>query len=103
MTLGFAVPMRSHKRHRFILFTMSHSLPDFKTFKQLAAMPPASGPVACRPCNTSKATMVTLIPMYRRLMSDSQTPVLAYRRLVGPDDRMAPSFLLESVIGGDRV
>ena len=36
-------------------------------------------------------------------MSDQITPVLAYRRLVKPDDRMAPSFLFESVMGGDRV
>ena len=44
----------------------------------------------------------TLIPMYRRLMSDALSPVLAYRRLVASDDRMAPSFLLESVVGGDK-
>ena len=36
-------------------------------------------------------------------MSDQITPVLAYRRLVQPDQRMAPSFLLESVVGGKRV
>ena len=30
-------------------------------------------------------------------MSDRLTPVLAYRALVRPDDRTAPSFLLESV------
>lgn len=45
----------------------------------------------------------SLIPMVRLLMGDSLTPVLAYRRLVQPDPRMAPSFLLESVVGGDRV
>ncbi len=44
-----------------------------------------------------------IIPMYRRLMGDQLTPVIVYRRLVRPDDRMAPSFLLESVEGGDRV
>ena len=33
----------------------------------------------------------------RRIPSDQLTPVLAYRRLVAPDDRLAPSFLLESV------
>ena len=44
-----------------------------------------------------------LVPMYRRVASDQLTPVLAYRRLVRPDSRMSPSFLLESVIGGDRV
>ena len=46
---------------------------------------------------------VTLIPVVRRLLSDSLTPVLAYRRLVRPDDRMASSYLFESVIDGDRV
>lgn len=44
-----------------------------------------------------------LIPVYRQLISDQLTPVLAYRRLVQPDDRLAPSFLFESVIGGDRI
>lgn len=43
-----------------------------------------------------------LIPVYRRLMSDQLTPVLAYRRLVADDDRFAPSFLLESVVGGEH-
>jgi len=43
-----------------------------------------------------------LVPMYRRLMADQLTPVLAYRRLVRPDDRFAPSFLLESVVGGEH-
>ncbi|RMH11723.1 MAG: anthranilate synthase component I [Gammaproteobacteria bacterium] len=44
-----------------------------------------------------------LLPIFRRLFSDALTPVLAYRRLVRPDDRMAPSFLLESVVGGERI
>ncbi|MEM9418172.1 MAG: anthranilate synthase component I [Planctomycetota bacterium] len=44
-----------------------------------------------------------IIPVFRRLLNDSLTPVLAYRRLVRPDDRMAPSYLFESVVGGDRV
>ncbi len=38
-----------------------------------------------------------LVALVRRLMSDQLTPVLAYRRLVSPDERTAPSFLLESV------
>ncbi len=45
----------------------------------------------------------TLIPVFRRLLNDSLTPVLAYRRLVRPDARLAPSYLFESVVGGDRV
>lgn len=44
-----------------------------------------------------------LIPVFRRLLNDSLTPVLAYRRLVRPDARLSPSFLFESVIDGDRV
>jgi len=42
----------------------------------------------------------TLIPVAARIFSDHLTPVLAYRRFVAPDDRNAPSFLLESVEGG---
>jgi anthranilate synthase component 1 len=38
-----------------------------------------------------------LIALVQRVMSDQLTPVLAYRRLVAPDERTAPSFLLESV------
>ena len=64
---------------------MAQDLPDLDAFRRLAA----GG--------------ATLIPMGRRLMSDQLTPVLAYRRLVRPDDRMAPSFLLESVVGGERI
>jgi anthranilate synthase component 1 len=65
---------------------MTDVLPDFESFQRLAAG--HSG---------------NFVPLYRRLMSDQLTPVLAYRRLVRPDDRMAPSFLLESVIGGDHI
>ncbi|KAG5537052.1 hypothetical protein RHGRI_024486 [Rhododendron griersonianum] len=38
-----------------------------------------------------------LIPLYRRILSDHLTPVLAYRFLVKEDERDAPSFLFESV------
>ena len=62
--------------------------PDRETFQRLAAPVGETSP---------------LVPMYRCLFSDALTPVLAYRRLVRPDERMAPSFLLESVVGGDRV
>ena len=41
------------------------------------------------------------VPVVVRLFADQLTPVLAYRRLVAPDERTAPSFLLESVEGGD--
>ena len=46
------------------------------------------------------ATLV--VPLAVRLLGDQLTPVLAYRRLVAPDERTAPSFLLESVEGGER-
>ncbi len=44
-----------------------------------------------------------LIPVAVSLMDDLLTPVLAYRRLVAPDERTAPSFLFESVEGGERL
>jgi anthranilate synthase component 1 len=65
---------------------MAHDHPDFASFKKIA--------------DTRQGN---LIPIFRQLFGDQLTPVLAYRRLVRPDDRMAPSFLLESVVGGDRV
>lgn len=43
------------------------------------------------------------VPLALRVLSDQLTPVLAYRRLVAPDAREAPSFLFESVEGGERV
>lgn len=42
------------------------------------------------------------VPIGVRLLGDQLTPVVAYRRLVAPDERNAPSFLLESVEGGER-
>lgn len=59
--------------------------PDFQTFSKLAAEPGI------------------IVPLFRRLLSDEVTPVLAYRRLVRPDPRPAPSFLFESVVGGDQI
>lgn len=43
------------------------------------------------------------IPVSVRVLADQLTPVLAYRRLVSGDERTAPSFLLESVEGGEHV
>ena len=43
-----------------------------------------------------------LVPLHVKSYADHLTPVLAYRRLVKEDDREAPSFLLESVQGGDQ-
>jgi anthranilate synthase component 1 len=45
---------------------------------------------------------VLAIPLSIRLLADQLTPVLGYRRLVADDERTAPSFLLESVEGGER-
>ncbi len=45
---------------------------------------------------------VVVIPIGIRVLADQLTPVLAYRRLVAPDARTAPSFLLESIEGGQR-
>jgi anthranilate synthase component 1 len=42
------------------------------------------------------------VPLAISLLDDQLTPVLAYRRLVAPDKRTAPSFLFESVEGGER-
>ncbi len=43
------------------------------------------------------------VQVARRIFADQLTPVLAYRRLVAPDDRTAPSFLFESVEQGGGV
>ncbi|RMH11739.1 MAG: anthranilate synthase component I [Planctomycetota bacterium] len=53
--------------------------------------------------DTGERTHILVVPVGVRLLSDQLTPVLAYRRLVCPDERTAPSFLLESVEGGERV
>ncbi|MHC4984112.1 MAG: anthranilate synthase component I, partial [Planctomycetota bacterium] len=45
------------------------------------------------------------IPVYRQLLADALTPVMAYERLATPPG-FAPashSFLLESVVGGERI
>lgn len=48
------------------------------------------------------ASEVIVVPVGVRVLADVVTPILAYRRLVAPDERTAPSFLLESVEGGER-
>jgi len=59
---------------------------------------------SCRPAGKglSAAHRYVAIPLCISLFDDQLTPVLAYRRLVAPDDREAPSFLFESVEGGER-
>lgn len=49
---------------------------------------------------TPEATLA--VPVVAQTLADQLTPVLAYRRLVASDPRTAPSFLLESVEGGER-
>ncbi len=58
---------------------MSHT-PDFATVNQLA-------------------TNVRMVPVYRQILSDTLTPVSAYRKL-GEDEH---AFLFESVVGGERI
>ena len=59
---------------------MTAHFPDFASFEQLAQG-------------------MNLVPVYRRLVSDTLTPVSAYCRLEdGPN-----SFLFESVVGGERI
>ena len=55
-------------------------LPDFQQFQRLAAE-------------------ANLVPVYRKLLSDSLTPVSAFTKI----DRGACSCLFESVVGGERV
>ncbi len=59
---------------------MSRYHPSFEDFSRLV------GSASC-------------IPVYRQLTGDGLTPVSAFRRI----ERTAPSFLFESVIGGEKV
>src|SRR5205085_11915749 len=76
---------------------MPHYLPDLATFTRLVESLGEPG----RSAEGSRGSRV--VPMFRRLVSDQITPVIAYRRIVRPDDRMAPSFLFESVVGAERI
>ena len=73
---------------------MSKPLPIFPTVSEFAVL--VSIARAQHPAS------VLAIPIVTRLLSDQLTPVLAYRRLVAADEREAPSFLFESVEGGER-
>lgn len=44
-----------------------------------------------------------LIPVYREILADRLTPVSAFEKLTGSDDKSARAFLLESVEGGERI
>jgi anthranilate synthase component 1 len=61
--------------------------PSFEDFQSLASIPFESG-------------KGWAIPVYRTLLADHLTPVTAYERLSA---RSQHSFLLESVVGGDRI
>jgi len=65
---------------------MKHYSPDFEEFRNLAEKG-----------NT--------IPVCRQLLADALTPVMAYQRLSRPAGfaRASHSFLLESVVGGERI
>ncbi|HEX2239740.1 MAG TPA: anthranilate synthase component I [Actinomycetota bacterium] len=60
---------------------MSEYRPDRRTFEELASRYP-------------------VVPVWRTVVADTQTPVSAYLRLAGPNQ--ANAFLLESVEGGER-
>ncbi|MCA9293505.1 MAG: anthranilate synthase component I [Phycisphaerales bacterium] len=64
------------------------------TFEQFEAL--------ARRAQGGKDVHALAVPLGVRLLGDQLTPVVAYRRLVAPDERTAPSFLLESVEGGER-
>jgi anthranilate synthase component I len=46
-----------------------------------------------------RADQAPCVPVYRQLTGDGLTPVSAFRRI----ERTPPSFLFESVIGGEKV
>ncbi len=56
----------------------------------------------CKAAFETKGSTQLVVPVSIRVLADQLTPVLAYRRLVSSDQRTAPSFLLESVEGGDQ-
>src|SRR5437762_10570116 len=45
------------------------------------------------------AAQGNLIPVTRKLLADSETPLSAYRKIRGPDE----AFLFESVEGGEHI
>ncbi len=48
---------------------------------------------------TQLSAQAVCLPVYRQLTSDGLTPVSAFRKI----ERSAPSFLFESVVGGEKV
>lgn len=75
--------------------------PHYESFTQIVA---EARQVQSNQAQSDAADQPTLlIPVVRSLFADTLTPVTAYRRLVHGDSRLDPSFLFESVVGGDRV
>ncbi|MEM8946464.1 MAG: anthranilate synthase component I [Planctomycetota bacterium] len=65
------------------------AVPEFRRFAELA---------------NSREPAVDYVPVYRRLVSDSLTPVSAFHRLANSDDSpSSAACLFESVIGGEKV
>eukprot|EP00898_Chlorokybus_atmophyticus_P001811 jgi/Chlat1/2630/Chrsp178S02470 len=98
--------------HGDALFSSSDPL---ATASSLAGGRPQVSPQPCGrrgPCSCSasagfeafqrRAGEGNVVPLVRRIFSDQLTPVMAYRCLVQEQDREAPSFLLESVVDGDK-
>jgi anthranilate synthase component 1 len=69
-----------------------HTAPDRDAFRRLAD----------EHRHRLQSARTLAIPLAVTLVADQLTPVTAYRRLVAPDQRTAPSFLFESVEGGAR-
>jgi anthranilate synthase component 1 len=66
--------------------------PSFEEFQSLASAP------------TSDKSTTRAIPIYRTLLADHLTPVTAFERLAKrPGDGGGHAFLLESVVGGERI
>src|SRR5262249_21756183 len=94
--IGFSVIRSSH-----VPQSATHT-PSFEQFQTLASTPPA-GHSSARGPNIGWA-----IPVYRTLLADHLTPVTAYERLVrhsaaSTAQTTQHAFLLESVVGGERI
>ena len=59
----------------------------------------SSPPPVVRRFRPPRRPVASCVPVYRQLTGDGLTPVSAFRRI----ERAAPSFLFESVIGGEKV
>ncbi len=85
-------------------------LPGFEDFQALASVPVVGGGGARVNGAAGDGPGGWAIPIFRTLLADHLTPVTAYERLAGAgggagdaDGNGAHSFLLESVVGGERI